>query len=164
MDLNREYTYDAPPAAVYAMFTDPAFVERRLTATGSLDSTIDLSPEADGTRITTHRVLPPKVPDFIRKFVGDQIDLDEVEHWGPADAEGNRAGTIAVSISGAPVKLEGTTALRATATGTSYTVTGTVKASVPLFGRKIEDATAPAVTGALDKEAQVGRDWLAARR
>ncbi len=164
MDLNREYTYDASPAEVFAMFTDPAFVERRLTATGSMESKVDLSPDGDGVRITTHRVLPPKVPDFVRKFVGDQIDLDEVEHWGPADAAGNRTGTVEVSISGAPVKLQAATALTATATGTSYTVVGTVKASVPLFGRKIEDATAPAVTGALDKEAEVGRDWLAGKR
>lgn len=164
MEFTREYTYDAPPAAVFAMFADEAFVQRRLVATGALSTKVELVPEGDGLRITTNRVLPPHVPDFIRKLVGDSIDLDEVEVWGGPAPDGSRTGTITVSISGAPVRLDGATALRPTATGTVYTINGTVKAAVPLLGRRIESATSPAVTGALDKEAEVGRAWLAGDR
>lgn len=164
MDLNREYSYDASPTEVYAMFVDQAFVERRLDATGALSRTAELTPEGGGIEIVTRRVLPPHVPDFVRKFVGDSIELDEVEHWGEAAPDGSRTGTVHVDIKGAPVKLDAATALRPTATGSAYTVTGTVKASVPLFGRKIEDATGPAVTAALDREAEVGRAWLAGER
>lgn len=164
MDLNREYTYDASPTEVYAMFIDQAFVERRLDATGALSRSAALTPEGGGVQIVTQRVLPPHVPDFVRKFVGESIELDEVEHWGEAGPDGSRTGTVHVDIKGAPVKLDAVTALRPTATGSVYTVTGTIKASVPLFGRKIEDATGPAVTAALDKEAEVGRTWLTGTR
>lgn len=164
MDLRREYTFDAPPAEVFAMFSDQAYVERRLSATGSLRSEVQLRPEDGGIRIETHRALPPRVPDAVRRFVGDTVELDEVQQWGSAGSDGSRTGTIAVSISGAPVRLTATTELHPVETGTRYTVTGTIKSSVPLLGRKIEDAAAPAVTAALDKEAQVGREWLAGQR
>lgn len=164
MDLAREYTFDATPAEVFAMFTDPAYVERRLVATGSLKTAVDVAAEGPGVQIITHRSLPPEVPSSVRRFVGDTIDLDEVQHWGAAAGDGSRDGTIRVQITGAPVNLDAVISLRATGSGTRYSVTGSVHSSVPLFGRKIENATGPVVFSALDKEAEVSQDWLAERR
>lgn len=164
MQLNREYTFDAPPEQVYEMFIDEVYIKRRLDQTGSLSSSVDLTTDGDGACIRTHRVLPPRIPDYARRFVGDTVELDEVQRWGAANADRVREGTFSISISGAPVKLESAATLAPTATGSVYRVIGMVKSSVPLFGRKLEEAAAPAVIMAMDKEAEVSRDWLAGRR
>ena len=162
MDLMRAYHFDATPEEVYAMFTDETFVETRLDATGALTRTVKITPEGSGVRIKTHRELPPQVPDWAKKFVGDRISLDEVERWQPAGTDGTRDGTIFVEISGAPVQVDAKSKLSpAPGGGTDYTVAGTVTASVPLFGKKIQEAATPAITAALDKEAEVGQQWLA---
>jgi len=165
MELLRSYHFDASPHEVYDMFVDEEFVQARLTQTGALTSTIKITAEGSGVRIKTHRDLPPQVPDWARKFVGETISLDEVERWQAAGPDGSRDGTIFVEITGAPVQVDATSRLAAgPAGGTEYTVTGTITASVPLFGKKIQEAAAPAITAALDKEADVGRRWLAGDR
>jgi len=165
MELLRTYHFDASPDEVYDMFGDEEFVQARLTQTGALTSTIKITAEGSGVRIKTHRDLPPQVPDWARKFVGETIALDEVERWQAAAPDGSRDGTIFVEITGAPVQVDATSRLAAgPAGGTEYTVTGTITASVPLFGKKIQEAAAPAITAALDKEADVGRRWLAGDR
>lgn len=165
MEIMRAYHFDATPGEVYAMFTDERFAETRLDATGALSRTVKITPEGAGVRIKTHRELPPQVPDWARKFVGDVISLDEVERWQAADEDGSRDGTIFVEITGAPVTVDAKSRLSpASGGGTDYTVTGTITASVPLFGKKIQEAAAPAITAALDKEAEVGQTWLAGGR
>ncbi len=165
MELVRSYHFDASPDEVYDMFVDEEFVQARLTQTGALTSTIKITAEGSGVRIKTHRDLPPQVPDWARKFVGETISLDEVERWQAPGPDGSRDGTIFVEITGAPVQVDATSRLAAGPTGgTEYTVTGTITASVPLFGKKIQEAAAPAITAALDKEADVGRRWLAGDR
>ncbi len=164
MQLNREYTFDASPQQVYEMFTDEAYVRRRLEQTGSLSSSVDLTRDGDRAQIRTHRVLPPRVPAYAKRFVGDTVELDEVQQWHPAEADGSREGSFSIAITGAPVRLESIATLSPTASGSVYRVIGTVTSSVPLFGRKLEEAAAPAVVMALDKEAEVSRDWLAGRR
>ncbi len=94
--------------------------------------------------------------------MSDHIELDEVITWGAAAPDGSRSGEIRVSVTSVPVSMKGTIQLVPGAGGTStrQIVDAELKASVPLVGRKIEEAAAPAVIAGLDGMEELGHAWL----
>jgi uncharacterized protein YndB with AHSA1/START domain len=164
MDLRSEQRYDADPSTVFAMLTDEDFLARKAEATGALRH--EGSVVRDGDRVTVRllRVMPPELPDFVRRFVGDSIDLDQTDTWEPASADGSRIGSIRIMMSGAPVQLTGSMRLAPTATGSQTNIDAQIKAAVPLFGSKIEKAVYDALLQAVAIEETVGREWLDGRR
>jgi uncharacterized protein YndB with AHSA1/START domain len=164
MDLHRETRYDAAPSAVYAMLTDEVFLTRWVSSGAALSYSVTVTPTpAGGAHTRTQQSLPARVPDFMRKLVGESIDLDQTIDWGPQGADGSRVGQIAIDVAKAPVAMRGTMSLVPDGSGTQQVVDVQIKASVPLIGRKIEEAAAPAVTMALDSQERLGREWLASR-
>ena len=165
MKFSADISYTAPPEKVYAMLIDPAFQEKVCLATGALDHSVDVEPAHTsgdgGATITTTRKLPAQgLPDFVRTFVGETLDVMRVDHWGPPEADGSRRGTIVVEIQGTPVRLSGTVEMAPSGSGTLEHVLGDLKAAVPLLGGKIERAAEPAVRGAVAKEQEIGDEWL----
>lgn len=161
MDVRTELNYDAPPDQVFDMLLDEDFLARKASATGALSHQAAVSTLGDAVRIRLHRVLPPAVPDFARPFVGDTLDVVQVDEWGSAAADGSRSGTFTAEIKGVPASIRGT--LRLTPRGVGGTVetfAGVIRANVPFIGRKIEQAAAKAVLSAAEKEQQVGQAWL----
>ncbi len=161
MQFTAEIRYSAAPDAVFAMLLDPVFQNRVSAATGALDQSVDIEPAGGGATITTTRKLPADdLPDFVRRFVGETLEVMRVDHWGPA-SDGRRDGTVVVEITGAPVRLTGTITLAAQDGGTVEQLAGELKASLPLVGGKVEKAAEPAMRAAIAKEQEVGDAWLA---
>lgn len=163
MRIETEIRYAATPDAVGSMLADPSFVDRKCAATGALRHTAEVDGDASGAfTVTTVRTMATDTfPDVARKFVGETVDLKEVDSWDAAAADGARSGTVVVEISGAPLKLTGTLSLRAHDDGTLQTIEGDLKASVPIIGGRLEKAAEPALQMAMRKEGEVGREWLA---
>lgn len=166
MDLHRETRYAAEPAVVYAMLTDEAFLRRRAEAAHALRHDVSVEPAGAGHRTRLHQFLPAEVPDFVRKLVGDQIEINEVITWGAAGPDGSRSGEVRVDVASAPVTLRGTIQLVPDPAGgaTRQILDAKLKASVPLVGKKIEEAAAPAVAAGLTGMEELGQDWLAEHR
>jgi uncharacterized protein YndB with AHSA1/START domain len=164
MDLRTEQRYDADPATVFAMLTDEAFLALKAQAVGALRH--EGSVNRDGDRVTVRllRVMPPDVPDLIRRFVGDTIDLDQTDIWEAAAADGSRTGSIRITMGGAPVQLTGGMRLMPTETGSLTSIDAQIKAAIPLFGSKIETAVHDALLQAVQIEESVGREWLDGHR
>lgn len=166
MDVQRESTYPADAYATFGMLTDEAFLERRAVATQAIRHQVSVTNAPDGTvTARTHRTLPAAmIPDAMRKLVGDTVEVDEVIEWGPAEPDGTRTGELRLDVAKAPVRGRGTIRLDGQGDGTTrQTVTLDIKASVPMLGRKIEEAAAPAVLAALEVEEELGGRWLAQR-
>ena len=166
MDLHRETRYAAEPDAVFAMLTDPDFIGKRAEAAHAVRHDVTVEAAGAGVRTRTHQTLPAEVPDFVRRMVGDHINLDEVITWGARGPDGSRSGELRVDVANLPVTMRGTIQLVPDAGGgsTRQIVDAELKASVPLVGRKIEEAAAPAVVAGLDGMEDLGRGWLAAHR
>lgn len=160
MDVHSELRFDADPARVFAMLTDETYVERKTLAANALRATASVKRDGENTTIHLTRVMPPDVPDFVRRFVGETIDITQVDVWGPAATDGSRDGTIQLDMVGAPVTCTGRMRLAPNGAGTTVTIEGTLKASVPLFGGKIEQAVLEGLTEAAKIEEKVGRAWL----
>ncbi|MFP5335550.1 MAG: DUF2505 domain-containing protein [Actinomycetes bacterium] len=155
--------YEATPDEVAAMLADPEFVERKLVATHAIRHEIDVTGDAAGAfTVTTRRTMPTSdLPDVAQKFVGESLDVRQVEAWEAPAADGSRAGTLVVEIVGDPMRLTGTLRLAPDAGGTTETLAGDLKASVPIIGGKLEKAAEPAFMAAIRTEHRVGREWLA---
>ena len=164
MDLRTQLRFDTDPVTVFAMFTDEAYLARKAGATGAVRHEASVTRLGDHVTVRLLRVMPPDVPDLLRSFVGETIDLDQTDVWQPASSDGSRTGSIRIEMGGAPVQLTGGMTLVGTAAATAATIDARVKASIPLVGGRIEKAVHDAVVHAARIEEQVGRAWLAGDR
>lgn len=164
MDLYSELHYDADPITVFSMLTDEAFIARKTTAAKALRHEISVSRDGDRVTIELLRVMAPDVPDFLRRFVGDTIDIKQTDAWGAAANDGSRSGEITLTMAGAPVTCTGKMTLANKNSQTVVTISGVVKASIPLLGSKIEKAVHEGLVETAKIEEQVGRAWLSGRR
>lgn len=164
MRITETITYAAPPETVYAMVTDEAFQQRKCVEAGAQRHEAAVSTVGDGARVVTKRDLPADdLPDFAKSIVGSTLSVTETYEWGAASGDGSRRGTLTVEVAGAPVAMRSTVRLAASGGGSEISIDGDLKASIPLFGGKVEKAAAPAVVDAIRSEQRTGQAWLAER-
>ena len=150
--LSRKLTYDAPAEAVAAMLDDPAFRESVLERQRVLRGSVDI----DGDVATIEQVRSAdSIPSFARSFVGDEIVIVQRETWtSPTAAD------VELSIPGKPGEAVGTVVLTESGGTTTESVDLAVTVKIPLVGGKIETMIVDMVGAALDKEHEVGVEWL----
>lgn len=164
MQVTAQARFDAEPDEVAAMYADERFVAAKVEATGALSYTLDVVGYAQGPfTVTTRRHMPTDdIPPQFRSLVGATLEVRQVEAW-EAPTDGSRVATIAVEVTGAPVRVTGTARMsRGAAGGTVVDLAGDVHASVPIFGHAIEQATARALVAAVEAEQRTGTTWLGA--
>lgn len=161
MDLNTTLRFPADPGTVFEMLVDPDYVGRKALAANAIRHEVSVQRDGDSATIWLLRVMPPDVPDFVRRFVGETIDLEQTDVWEPAAADGSRDGTISIDMRDAPVRLRGTMRLKPEGADTVSHLSGTIKASIPLVGGRVESAVHDALLSAARREEEVGRQWLA---
>lgn len=164
MDMHSELRFDADPAAVFEMLTDEKYIARKTQAANAVDHRVTVTRDGERVTIDLTRVMPPDVPDFVRKFVGNTIDIKQIDTWEGPTADGSRRGTIALEMIGAPVTCTGTMSLTPSGAATAVTISGKLKAAVPLFGGKIEQAVHQGLMHVAKVEQRVGSEWLAEHR
>lgn len=163
MNVSARARYEADLDRVSRMLADEEFVAAKVRASGAASQQVDVVGSADEAfTVTTRRQVPTTgIPAQFRSLVGSTLEVRQVEAWEPA-VGGRRAGTVAVEVVGAPVRATGTLELTQQDDGTvTLRVDGEVKASLPLFGAAVEEATVGALQTALAAEERVAAAWLA---
>lgn len=163
MHLSAQARYEAGVDRVGAMLADEEFVAAKVRASGALSQQVDVVGTRDEAfTVTTRRQMPTTgIPAQFRSLVGASLEVRQVEAWEAAQPDGRR-GTVVVEITGAPVRMTGTMRLTAEPDGTTtHRLDGELKASLPLFGSAVEEATAEAVQAAFAAEERTARTWLA---
>ncbi|MDM7831788.1 DUF2505 domain-containing protein [Cellulomonas edaphi] len=164
LTLSLELATDAHGAA--RLLADPDFVRETVRAAGATDEQVDVTgePPQGPFTVTSRRALPAdQIPAHVRGFVGNRIDVRQVDAWEAPTPDGSRAGTVVVEIAGAPVRLTGdATIAPAGPAASTVTYDGELKAAIPLFGSAVEQAAAGAIRSALEVIADVARRRLAA--
>lgn len=155
--------YDAPTDEVFAMLSDPAFIERKCYASGCIEADAESTPEGDGVTLVSRRVLPAKLPSFAKRFVGETVTLIETQRW-TAPNDHARTADFVVDFGNNPISFHGDIALQPDGAGTRVEYRGTIKCGVPLIGGKIEGVALEWITRYIDKEQRVGSAWLAGER
>ena len=155
--LSYDLTYDAPLIEVGEMLMDAAFREQVCDAQLALRKTVSVGPDGGGMKVVVDMVQAAQgIPGFAKRFVGDEIQLVQTEHW--SDIETAR---VEVVIPGKPGQMTGTVALRESGGTTTETVEMEIRVSIPLVGGKIESLIADLLRKALKAENAVGRQYLA---
>lgn len=162
MRFESTIDYPADVHTVAAMLADEEFVRRKVAASGALESSHDILREDGAFTVTTRRQMPTdQVPARFRSLVGQSLDVRLVEAWEAPQADGSRTGTLSLDIVGAPVRVSGRMSLRPAGEGTVQSFAGDVTASIPFFGKPIENAATGAVDKVLAVERSIGLDFLA---
>ncbi len=161
MRLDVVLRYPGTPEAVAALLADRSVVEELCAASDALEWDVRVEGAeplgSSAFTVTVDRSLPThELPDIARRFVGPALRLHQVDTWGPPAADGSRTGTTVLQVPGAPVTATATTALRVVRGGTEHSVTGELKASVPLVGARVERAAEEPIVRALrDQEREL---------
>ncbi|NYG60333.1 uncharacterized protein YndB with AHSA1/START domain [Nocardioides daedukensis] len=156
MKITHSVRYAAPPAAVHAMLTDPAFREKASWAQSVTQ--VSVKAEGDEIRIDMHQPNTD-IPGALRKFAGETTHAIQAETWSDATT-----ADFSVTTPGKPAGITGTRRLVADGDGTLDTFEGEAKAKVPLIGGKIESLIAAKLKAGWDIENQVGTAWLEGER
>lgn len=164
MDLRAEINYPtATVEQVYALATDAEFRGAVCEATNALDYDVEVAEHDDGTAaVTVCRTMPADVPDLVKKFVGQTVDVVQTEQWGAPDDTGNRRADLLVQIKGQPAKMTGTVTTETVGAGARTSIRGDLKVSMPFVGKKIEPEIAKGILAAIEKEQVTADEWLGA--
>ncbi|GAB3703680.1 DUF2505 domain-containing protein [Mariniluteicoccus flavus] len=155
MDISTTADFAADPQTVYAMLTDEAFLTEVAKASGATEHEVAVS----GSTTRSKRVLPN--PPEMAKFAGPSLTVIEEVVWGEAGPDGSRTGTLDLKVPGQPVTMPGRVSLAPGGRGTQITVNGDLTVKIPLLGKKLEKAAAPAILEGIGIQQQVGDKWLA---
>ena len=96
MRVTTEMSYPgADLDAVVAMVFDKSFRAAVCEATKAVSHQVDISLGDGGSAVVTvRRTLPAEVPDFVKKFVGETIELVQSETWAVDDGSGVRRADL----------------------------------------------------------------------
>ncbi|HET6818386.1 MAG TPA: DUF2505 domain-containing protein [Mycobacteriales bacterium] len=147
---------------VFTLMTDPAFLERKFSAAGAKDISVDQETLADGaTRITIRRHVTVDLPGFAKKFIQPTNALLQTETWETSADGGPRTCHYRVDVQGVPSHIDGTVTLTPDGTGTRQDIEAKVKVSIPIVGGKLEKLAVDSGEKLLADEAEFTNKELA---
>lgn len=161
MRLQHEVVNPAPPATVYAMFTDPAFRQRVADAQSVVSIEITTSPgSGEGPLIVLDQEQDTSdLPAVARKIVGETTRAVVTEEWA-----GVTGATQQIVAPGKPTRAEGEIRLVADGEQTRYVIDLEVSVKVPLVAGKLERIMAENILAGIEVEHEVGLAWLGGER
>jgi uncharacterized protein YndB with AHSA1/START domain len=160
MKFRKELAYDADPADVFAMLSDPGFREKVAHAQEVVSVDVKLTPSSGGFSLVNDQVQNTAgLPALAKKIAGDTTQAVITEEWSTPNG-----GSISITAPGKPTKAEGTITLESGTTGTVEVVELDVKVKVPLISGKLEQLMADNIDSGFDVEHQVGQAWLLGER
>ena len=132
-----EQKYSAPLDKVFALLTDPKWLEARSAALGELSASVKAKKAAGGVTLTMKRRVKRELPGLMAKVMSSESDLVFTEVWA-AEAAGVRQGKLDMDAVGQPVRMSASFELAPAGKGCIYRITHKCKASVPLIGGAVE--------------------------
>jgi len=156
MHFRTQHTYDAPPERVFAMLTDPSFLDGMLAEAPVSDRQVSVN--GGHTVITAGAAAPHQ----LARFTGDHLQVTLEVNWTSATPDGRHTGPISVSVHKLPAKLAGTATIAPVPAGSTVTYDGEFSIGIPIVGKQLEQRAAPYLTQVLDAQQAAGQAWLAA--
>ena len=127
-----EQKFNAPIETVFALLTDPKWLEARSLALGELSAKVKAKKSAKGVTLSMARRVKRDLPALVAKVMPSESDLQFEEVWTPAD--GGYDGTLTMDMVGQPVKMTAEFTLEATGKTCVYRIEHDTRCSIPLVG------------------------------
>lgn len=132
-----EQKYSAPVDKVFALLTDPKWLEARSLALGELSASVKAKKKGGGVVLTMKRRVRRDLPGMLARVMSPESDLLFEETWS-AEEDGGRTGSLTMDAVGQPVKMTATFELVPSGKGCVYRITHKCKSSVMLIGGIVE--------------------------
>lgn len=164
MQLNVSMNFDLGVDEVVELLADEKFLQFKADKSQTTLLAADIMRHDDGalTSAVRRTMSSDLIPHNLRSFVGNQLEVRQTEAWAEPDlSPGQRHGTFALEITGAPVRISGNMVVRPIESGSVLEYTGDVVAAVPLFASMVESAVGQAITQVLESEQDFALEWLA---
>lgn len=164
MQLNVSMNFDLTVDEVVELLVNKDFLQFKANKSQTTLLAADIIRHDDGaiTSAVRRTMSSDLIPQNLRSFVGNQLEVRQTEAWAEPDlSPGQRHGTFALEITGAPVRISGNMIVRPGAQGATLEYTGDVVAAVPLFAATVESAVGQAITQVLESEQDLALEWLA---
>jgi hypothetical protein len=142
MKARIEHDYAADVETVYALISDPGFIERKYVALGGRNVEVKRTETDGGCTVVTKRTISVDLPGFAKKVLTPSQTAIQSETWAAATSTGERVCTYTVEAQGTPSRIQGSHRLTPTATGCHHTIDIDAKVSVPLIGGRLEKLAA----------------------
>ena len=152
MHIKSDHSYDAPPAKVHAMLTNPEFWQS--LAQGRVDSC-----QASLTETGLKAKIGAPAPEQISAFTGATINVNLDASW--LETDDGWAGPFTIDVDKMPASLVGTSTIAAKDAGTVVHYDGELTIRIPLVGKTLETKAAPYVMAIINDQEAVGQAWLA---
>ncbi len=127
-----EKKLNAPVDKVFALLTDPKWLEARSLALGELSATCKTKKTAGGATVTMKRRVRRELNAVISKVLNPESDIELVEQW--TVDKGRRTGTFTLQVVGKPATVTAEFELAPEGKGCVYRIQHDAKVSVPLIG------------------------------
>lgn len=133
-----EQKYTAAPDKIFALLTDPKWVEARCLELGELSVSVKAKKAGGGVTLTMKRQVKREITGLAAKVISPISNLEFEEKWSAPDDEGVRVGSLTITAVGQPVKISADFELLPSGKGSVYRILHKAKCSVPLIGGAIE--------------------------
>ncbi len=159
--------YPISTQALFGVFTDRAFYEARYTSNRTRHEFLELG-EKNGQFVIDVRqfivVDLQRVPVLLRKLARSENVLRTRMVWDvKPGADGGYRGTHSFHVDGVPVNVGGSMQLMPDGAGCINRIRLDISSSIPLIGGKVAGFVAEKAEGALTKNYQQTRRYLAER-
>ena len=159
--VRARHEYSHPVETVWSVFTTPEFYQEKFEGVGARDVEVLSSDSEEGEfTVETRRDVPLDVPAMLKTILGEWNTMFQTEHWAEG-AQGEYLNELEMSGEGVPADMHGTMVLRPTKQGCVNEGEITIKAHVPLVGRKLEEFVARGAEAQLAAEYEFIRKYLA---
>ena len=162
MKFNEKYDYPTSFDRVWQMYQDPQFTIDRLEEGNLQDITVDVDSAGDRLTVTASGGVDRSIlPAAASRFISGNLSMQVTEQW--VRSGDTAQGRTTIRISGAPVAINAESKLSSAGPNeTERQMTGDLKVSVPLLGRKLESEAMRFVPQLIKGELAAASTWLAA--
>lgn len=150
-----EKKFNAGVEQVFALLTDPKWLEARSLAMGELSAKVKAKKNAKGVNVTMDRRVHRDLPALVAKVISPDSDLHFEEVWVRGDD--GYTGTWSMEIVGQPVKATAEFSLTASGKGCVYAIEHQASCSIAFVG----GAVAKFAQGQIESGAMAELDYLA---
>lgn len=132
-----EHHFKANTERVFSLLTNADYLVQRSLALGELSADCTVEDDGEQVVITLMREVERAMPAFLAPLFHNDQTLEIVERWSIRGA--TRLGHAVLTVRGQPVTIESDLKLHAeSASECRYSVNFTVRAEIPLIGRRVE--------------------------
>ncbi len=147
--MQFSHSFNRSAEEVFEALTDPDSIIKKCLDNGALNA----SCESDGETLPLLKIIrteAAELPTLMKKIVGDEQTVETEEQWSETE-ESYESSSHSVVV-GTPIKIIASQSLYNTEDGGQIDVELTVKAAIPLVGKKVEPMVATKIRTEMLKE------------